>query len=239
MGEISDALESVWGRHKPTENVVQGAYAREFQLEDAASEFQATVAAVDAYAEVEGRRPRLLVAKMGQDGHDRGAKVIATGFADLGFDVDIGPLFQTPEEVARQAVDADVHVVGVSSQAAGHKSLIPALIKALNEVGAGHIAVIAGGVIPPQVRVAAARDGAAPGSRRGRADPPPLAPRRTMTSCTSVAWSASSAPARASPPPRPRWWTCSTAVGRAPSRVASWPLSVRGRRTGRLWGVPE
>jgi methylmalonyl-CoA mutase len=98
----------------------------------------------------EGRRPRILVAKMGQDGHDRGAKVIATGFADLGFDVDVGPLFQTPAEVARQAVDADVHVVGVSSQAAGHKTLIPHLVAELKKLGANDMVVVAGGVIPPQ-----------------------------------------------------------------------------------------
>lgn len=105
---------------------------------------------IQAFAKEEGRRPRLLVAKMGQDGHDRGAKVIATGFADLGFDVDIGPLFQTPEEVARQAIDADVHVVGASSQAAGHKTLVPALIQALKDAGREDILVICGGVIPPQ-----------------------------------------------------------------------------------------
>jgi len=108
------------------------------------------VKAVEAFAEREGRRPRILVAKMGQDGHDRGAKVIASGFADLGFDVDVGPLFQTPEEVAMQALDADVHVVGVSSQAAGHKTLVPQLIAALKAKGASHIRVVAGGVIPPQ-----------------------------------------------------------------------------------------
>jgi len=105
---------------------------------------------VNAFADDHGRRPRILVAKMGQDGHDRGAKVIATGFADLGFDVDVGPLFSTPEEVARQAIDADVHVVGVSSQAAGHKVLLPALIEELNKQDFGHVVVIAGGVIPPQ-----------------------------------------------------------------------------------------
>merc|ERR1712150_87605 len=105
---------------------------------------------VDTFAGREGRRPRLLVAKMGQDGHDRGAKVIASGFADIGFDVDVGPLFSTPEEMADQAIDADVHVVGVSSQAAGHKTLVPALVDALKKKGGGHIMVIVGGVIPPQ-----------------------------------------------------------------------------------------
>ena len=107
---------------------------------------------VEKFAETHGRRPRMLVAKMGQDGHDRGAKVIASGFADLGFDVDVGALVQTPAEVARQAVDADVHVVGVSSQAAGHRSLVPELIAELKKQGAGHITVIVGGVIPPSVR---------------------------------------------------------------------------------------
>ena len=105
---------------------------------------------VEKFAEEHGRRPRILVAKMGQDGHDRGAKVIATGFADLGFDVDIGPLFSTPEEVVRQAIDADVHIVGVSSQAAGHKTLMPALIEELKKNDCEHITVICGGVIPPQ-----------------------------------------------------------------------------------------
>lgn len=109
-----------------------------------------TVNVVKKFEEDEGRRPRMLVAKMGQDGHDRGAKVIASGFADLGFDVDVGPLFSTPDEVADQAIDADVHVIGVSSQAAGHKTLVPALIKVLNERGASHIRVVCGGVIPHQ-----------------------------------------------------------------------------------------
>ncbi|MCY4405562.1 MAG: cobalamin-dependent protein, partial [Rhodospirillaceae bacterium] len=102
------------------------------------------------FAEAEGRRPRILVVKLGQDGHDRGAKVIATAFADIGFDVDIGPLFQTPEEAAQDALDNDVHVIGVSSQAAGHKTLVPELIEALRAAGAGHVVVVCGGVIPPQ-----------------------------------------------------------------------------------------
>ena len=105
---------------------------------------------VDAFAEEEGRRPRMMVVKLGQDGHDRGAKVIATAFADIGFDVDVGPLFQTPEEAARQAIENDVHVVGISSQAAGHKTLVPALIKALKDQGSNDIMVVCGGVIPPQ-----------------------------------------------------------------------------------------
>jgi len=151
LGEISDALRGEWGEHKPREDVVQGAYSETFiSGGDLEKEFEHAVQAVDAFAEEQGRRPRMLVAKMGQDGHDRGAKVIASGFADIGFDVDVGPLFQTPEEVAQQAVDADVHVVGVSSQAAGHKTLVPALIKALAEADASHIKVVTGGVIPPQ-----------------------------------------------------------------------------------------
>jgi methylmalonyl-CoA mutase len=137
--------------------MVQGAYSASFNtcssggdggaLKD---EYQAILTRVEEFEISEGRRPRILVAKMGQDGHDRGAKVIASGFADLGFDVDIGPLFQTPKEVALQAVDSDVHVIGVSSQAAGHKTLLPALKKELQDMGAGHMVVVAGGVIPPQ-----------------------------------------------------------------------------------------
>lgn len=172
LGEISDALRSVWGDHKPTGGVVQGAYSGSFQqsgASDVESEFKATVALVDAFAAAEGRRPRILVAKMGQDGHDRGAKVISSGFADLGFDVDVGPLFQTPEEVASHAVDADVHVVGVSSQAAGHRTLVPQLIAALKARGAGHIKVVCGGVIPPQdydeLRLAGAAAIFGPGTR--------------------------------------------------------------------------
>ena len=110
---------------------------------------EATLADVTAFAEAEGRRPRILVAKMGQDGHDRGQKVIATAFADLGFDVDVGPLFQTPDEVARQAVEADVHIVGVSSLAAGHLTLVPALRTALADLGADDVMIVVGGVIPP------------------------------------------------------------------------------------------
>ncbi|CAK4662122.1 hypothetical protein LEN26_006523 [Aphanomyces euteiches] len=150
VGEISDALESIWGRHVPKSSVVSGAYRDTFLGTQAEGEYNSVLAEVDEFAEKQGRRPRLLVAKMGQDGHDRGAKVIASGFSDLGFDVDVGPLFSTPEEVARQAVDSDVHCVGVSSQAAGHKTLVPALIKALKDQGAEHILVICGGVIPPK-----------------------------------------------------------------------------------------
>jgi methylmalonyl-CoA mutase len=151
LGEISDALREPWGEHKPMTQVVQGAYAAAFQEEgDLEKEFKDTLSMVENFQTEQGRRPRILVAKMGQDGHDRGAKVIASGFADIGFDVDVGPLFQTPDEVAGQAIDADVHVVGVSSQAAGHKTLVPQLVEALKKRGASHIKVVVGGVIPPQ-----------------------------------------------------------------------------------------
>lgn len=151
VGEISDALESVWGRHVPKSSVVSGAYRQSYlHNEDAEAEYNAVVKEIEEFAEQEGRRPRLLVAKMGQDGHDRGAKVVASGYSDLGFDVDVGPLFSTPEEVARQAVDADVHAVGVSSLAAGHNTLVPALIQALKNENAEHILVFCGGVIPPK-----------------------------------------------------------------------------------------
>ncbi|MGI4739972.1 MAG: methylmalonyl-CoA mutase [Janthinobacterium lividum] len=147
LGEISDALEAAWGRHQATSRTVQGIYQQ--GMTDNADFAQARRAAED-FAAREGRRPRMLVAKMGQDGHDRGAKIIATSFADVGFDVDLAPLFQTPAEVARQAVDNDVHVVGVSSLAAGHNTLLPQLIKELAAEGRPDILVIAGGVIPPQ-----------------------------------------------------------------------------------------
>ena len=145
LGEISQALEDVYGRHTATSQTVSGVYASEAQTSDA---FQQAQDRADAFADATGRRPRILVAKMGQDGHDRGAKVIATSFADLGFDVDIGPLFQTPEEAARQAVENDVHVLGVSSLAGGHKTLVPQVIEALREYGRDDILVIVGGVIP-------------------------------------------------------------------------------------------
>jgi methylmalonyl-CoA mutase len=147
LGEISDALEAAWGRHQATSRTVQGIYQQ--GMNDNADFAQARAAAED-FAAREGRRPRMLVAKMGQDGHDRGAKIIATSFADVGFDVDLAPLFQTPAEVARQAVDNDVHVVGVSSLAAGHNTLLPQLILELEQEGRPDILVIAGGVIPPQ-----------------------------------------------------------------------------------------
>ncbi|MFD5800303.1 methylmalonyl-CoA mutase [Streptomyces sp. NPDC127020] len=147
VGEISDALEKVYGRHAGQIRTISGVYRNETGESPAV---ERTRAVVDAFADAEGRRPRILVAKMGQDGHDRGQKVIATAFADLGFDVDVGPLFQTPAEVARQAVEADVHIVGVSSLAAGHLTLVPALREALAEEGREDIMVVVGGVIPPQ-----------------------------------------------------------------------------------------
>jgi methylmalonyl-CoA mutase len=147
VGEISDALEKVFTRHVATIRSVSGVYGAAYEGD---AGFKAIQDDVAKFAEEEGRRPRIMVAKMGQDGHDRGAKVIATSFADIGFDVDIGPLFQTPEEAARQAIENDVHIVGVSSQAAGHKTLVPQLIDALRAQGAGDIMVVCGGVIPPQ-----------------------------------------------------------------------------------------
>ena len=147
LGEISMALENKWGRYKATTKTISGVYSKEMvQNED----FEKAREASDAFAKKEGRRPRIMVAKMGQDGHDRGAKVVATSFADLGFDVDMGPLFQTPKEAAKQAVENDVHILGVSSLAAGHKTLVPAVMKALKELGREDILVIVGGVIPAQ-----------------------------------------------------------------------------------------
>jgi methylmalonyl-CoA mutase len=147
LGEISDAMEEVFGRHKAEVRTIAGVYAKAYEGDE---DFTALQGEIEAFAKTEGRRPRMLVAKMGQDGHDRGAKVIATAFADLGFDVDMGPLFQTPAEAARDAIENDVHVVGVSSQAAGHKTLVPMLIDELRKAGANNILVVCGGVIPPQ-----------------------------------------------------------------------------------------
>ncbi|HET7072184.1 MAG TPA: methylmalonyl-CoA mutase, partial [Nocardioides sp.] len=148
VGEISGALEQVWGRHRAQIRTISGVFRDE---SDAAGDrlVQEVLDATAAFEEAEGRRPRILIAKMGQDGHDRGQKVIVSAFADMGFDVDVGPLFSTPEEVAQQAVDADAHIVGVSSLAAGHLTLVPALKKALAEHGRGDIMVVVGGVIPP------------------------------------------------------------------------------------------
>jgi methylmalonyl-CoA mutase len=147
VGEVSDALEAVFGRHRATTRAISGVYGSALAGDEAFGRIREEVR---QFAREEGRRPRILVVKLGQDGHDRGAKVIATAFADLGFDVDIGPLFQTPEEAARQAVENDVHLIGVSSQAAGHKTLVPQLVQSLKEQGAGDILVICGGVIPPK-----------------------------------------------------------------------------------------
>jgi methylmalonyl-CoA mutase len=147
IGEISDAMEDVFSRHRATIRSIAGVYGAAYEGDEGYAQVRA---AVDEFATAAGRRPRILVAKLGQDGHDRGAKVIATAFADLGFDVDVGPLFQTPEEAARDAIENDVHLVGVSSQAAGHKTLIPELIAQLRKQGGDDILVVAGGVIPAQ-----------------------------------------------------------------------------------------
>ena len=147
IGEITSALEEVYDRHKPTSRTISGIYADSSKSNDM---FDKVKHEISIFAEKEGRRPRILVVKMGQDGHDRGSKLIATAFADLGFDVDVGPLFQTPEEAAKQAVENDVHIIGVSTLAAGHKTLVPLLMDELKEIKADSIKVICGGVIPPQ-----------------------------------------------------------------------------------------
>jgi methylmalonyl-CoA mutase len=145
VGEISDALEKIWGRHSAVIHSISGVYASAYEGDQNFMDIQNSI---KQFAAEMGRRPRILVVKLGQDGHDRGAKVIATAFADIGFDVDIGPLFQTPAEAARHAIENDVHVVGISSQAAGHKTLVPQLINELKAQGAGDIVVVCGGVIP-------------------------------------------------------------------------------------------
>ncbi|MGZ8980660.1 MAG: methylmalonyl-CoA mutase, partial [Burkholderiaceae bacterium] len=147
VGEISDALETVFGRHRADIQKVTGVYAAAY---DSAEGWEKLKSEIAAFGEAEGRRPRVMVAKLGQDGHDRGSKVVATAFADLGFDVDIGPLFQTPAECARQAIENDVHAVGVSTLAAGHKTLVPAIIDELRKQGGGDIVVFVGGVVPQQ-----------------------------------------------------------------------------------------
>jgi len=147
VGEISDALEQVYSRHRAVTHSIAGVYGAAYEGDEGFAKIQKEAA---RFAEEEGRRPRLLVVKLGQDGHDRGARIIATAFADVGFDVDVGPLFQTPEEAAKQAVENDVHIIGISSQAAGHKTLVPQLIEALKRERAGDIVVVCGGVIPPQ-----------------------------------------------------------------------------------------
>jgi methylmalonyl-CoA mutase len=157
-GEISDALEKVYTRHKAEIRSISGVYGSAYEGDEG---FESIKREVDAFADAEGRRPRMIVVKLGQDGHDRGAKIIATAFADIGFDVDIGPLFQTPEEAAMQATENDVHVIGVSSQAAGHKTLVPALIAELKRLSADDIIVVCGGVIPPQDYEQLKRDGVA------------------------------------------------------------------------------
>ncbi|HDP94958.1 MAG TPA: methylmalonyl-CoA mutase, partial [Candidatus Aminicenantes bacterium] len=178
LGEISDAIEAVAGRYQAMTKTISGVYIREYQHGETDQMVAEVRALTDAFAESEGRRPRILVAKMGQDGHDRGAKVVATAYADMGFDVDLGPLFQTPEETARQAVENDVHVVGMSSLAAGHKTLLPRLVEELRKLGREDIIVVCGGVIPAQDYEFLYSHGAAaifgPGTRI------PLAGRRIM-----------------------------------------------------------
>jgi len=147
VGEVSDALEKVWGRYCATSQVVSGVYGAAFGR---GSDWEALKREVDEFAAAEGRHPRVMVAKLGQDGHDRGAKVVATALADLGFDIDIGPLFQTPAEAAREAIENDCHAIGVSTLAAGHKTLVPELLRALEDQGAADIKVFVGGVIPVQ-----------------------------------------------------------------------------------------
>lgn len=147
LGEISDACEKHFGRYKAKINLISGVYSS--ATKDSAK-FKKAQEMVKEFEKLEGRRPRVMIAKMGQDGHDRGAKVVATGYADIGFDVDMGPLFQTPEECAKQAVENDVHILGASSLAAGHKTLLPQVIEELKKLGREDIIVTAGGVIPPQ-----------------------------------------------------------------------------------------
>ena len=158
VGEVSDALEKIFGRFRANNQTISGVYGGVVQGQESWEQIKADVA---KFAEEEGRRPRIMIAKLGQDGHDRGAKVVASAFADLGFDIDIGPLFQTPEEAARHAVENDVHAVGCSSLAAGHKTLVPAIIKALKDQGADDIITFVGGVIPAQDYEALYQAGAA------------------------------------------------------------------------------
>jgi methylmalonyl-CoA mutase len=182
VGEISYALEKVWGRHQAETRSISGVYGGHYANDE---NWQSLRHDVAAFERGHGRRPRILVVKMGQDGHDRGAKVIATAFADLGFDVDIGPLFQTPEEAARQAVENDVHVIGVSSQAAGHTTLVPELIKSLEKLDASDIVVICGGVIPQQDYEALKQAGVA--DIFGPGTPIPVAARRVLASISKPA----------------------------------------------------
>ena len=175
VGEVSSALEKVFGRYHATHRTVSGVYASAAQSMKELDEIQKLTA---AFLKRQGRRPRILVAKMGQDGHDRGAKVIASAFADMGFDVDVGPLFQTPEEVARQAIENDVHIVGISTLAGAHRSLVPELIGVLRKEGRSEIAVVAGGVIPPQDHAALEKAGCA--AVFGPGTPIPVAAKRLM-----------------------------------------------------------
>lgn len=145
LGEISDAMEKVFGRYKAQSKIITGVYSSESMNNKT---YKKATELSDSFAAIDGRRPRIMIAKMGQDGHDRGAKVIATSFADMGFDVDVGPLFQTPQEVAKQAVENDVHILGISSLAGGHKTLIPLVIEELKKYNREDILIIAGGVIP-------------------------------------------------------------------------------------------
>jgi methylmalonyl-CoA mutase len=146
LEETTEAMAKIFGRYKANIRTIQGIYAKEMNNNEL---YLKAKQLANDFAKIEGRRPRILVAKLGQDGHDRGSKVISTGFADIGFDVDIGPLFQTPAEAAQQAVDNDVHILGISSLAAGHKTLIPVLINELEKLGSSDIMVVVGGVIPP------------------------------------------------------------------------------------------
>lgn len=168
VGEITEAMETIFGRYQPKSSVVSGAYKSAFDS-TGSDEIKKTIEAADGFAKRHGRRPRILVAKIGQDGHDRGAKVISSSFSDLGFDVDIGPLFQTPEEVAQQALDADVHVIGISTLVGGHQTLVPQLAAILKAKGAGHMLLVVGGVIPeqdyPELRKAGAAAIFGPGTR--------------------------------------------------------------------------
>jgi len=147
LGEMSDAMEESFGRYKANIRTIQGVYAMNAGKNEY---FEKAIALAQRFEDQEGRRPRIMVVKMGQDGHDRGAKVVATAFADMGFDVDVAPLFQTPEEVAKQAVENDIHILGVSSLAAGHKTLVPQVVEELKRLGADDIKIVVGGVIPQQ-----------------------------------------------------------------------------------------
>jgi methylmalonyl-CoA mutase cobalamin-binding domain/chain len=172
VGEVSDALEKIFGRFRANNQTISGVYGGVVEGQESWETIKADVA---KFAEEEGRRPRIMIAKLGQDGHDRGAKVVATAYADLGFDIDMGPLFQTPEEAARQAIENDVHAIGCSSLAAGHKTLLPTLVQSLKAQGADDIIVFAGGVIPAQdydscsMRVPRPSSGRVRGSRIRRA----------------------------------------------------------------------